>query len=164
VDPFLQFLQQVREVVEGHEGHADRTVCRVAELLDTLINESRPGFSGSAEPGRRYGELLYEDPRTGFVVVLMAWGPHSETRVHEHDTWDVFGVLTGKVFVRNYIRESEGEPCLVAEFEARPGDVTYLIPPDQAIHKLANETDAPALTLHVYERHLDRVYGNEPEQ
>ncbi len=163
MDPFLHFLQQVREVIEGNAGRPESLVCRVAELLDAYINEQEITFEGDAEPGCRFGELLYEDLRTGFVVVLMSWGGGSTTTVHEHTTWDVFGVLKGRLRVRNFLREGDGEPNLVAEFVATPGDVTYLIPPEQAIHQLLNPDPELALSLHVYESNQERTYGDQPE-
>ncbi len=163
VDPFLQFLQQVREIVEANEGRTARLVYRIAELLDTLINDHHLDFASSAEPGCRFGELLYEDPRTGFAVVLLSWGAESSTAIHEHTTWDVFGILSGRLCIRNYTRDAGTEPVLVAEFEARPGDVTYLVPPDQAIHQIANPARDLALSLHVYESNLERTYGDQPE-
>ena len=145
-------LASIREVVIRHGGDYPPLVGDVAEILDRYL-ATRPDF-GPLEPPPHLpyqGELLYEDPLTGFIAVLMSWRAGAATSIHDHHgTWGVMGILDGGLRLTNFLRLHDHQVKPAAVIEARPGDVTWILPPDLDVHSIRNPNPRPARSLHVY--------------
>lgn len=132
----------------------DKTICLPAEVF---INETD-------HYARR---LIHRDPRLGFTIMAMTWGPEQATPIHDHDgLWCVEAVWHGQIEVVQYeLTEDLGHKAL---FEARttmragPGSAGSLIPPHE-YHTISNPsaTDV-AVTLHIYADALEHCCVFEP--
>ena len=57
---------------------------------DVLTAEQRLG-----SPDGYRGHTLYVEPDGSFSIVALVWRPGQVTRIHDHVTWCVFGVIQG---------------------------------------------------------------------
>ena len=83
--------------------------------------------------------LLWSDPESGVSLVVMTLGPDDETPIHDHLTWGVVGVYQQAQHETRFAAETGG----LRETSARrrePGSVTFLLPPDDDIHYVRNES------------------------
>lgn len=110
---------------------------------------------------------LYRSPAHGYSIIAMTWGPAQGTPLHDHDgLWCVEGVWRGDLEITPYqLLEREGEQC---HFSPRAclhgcrGSAGNLIPPDE-FHTLRNaRADAIAVSVHVYQRVMERSHVFEP--
>jgi predicted metal-dependent enzyme (double-stranded beta helix superfamily) len=86
----------VRAAVAEHADWAV-TVRLVADQLraqlpspDVLTPEQRRG-----SPDDYCGHILYVEPDGSFSIVALVWRAGQCTRIHDHVTWCVFGVIQG---------------------------------------------------------------------
>lgn len=169
-----RFLLETRQAILDCQGASDTAppellVRGAALAMDSFLSHQPLAGEGHANAGTWTGKLLYTDEVTGFIVVMMSWGPGALTPIHDHGTWGVFGVLDGRLQFTNFARVSgehrpsdgrrAGEaggtesPELVRSigtFVAGIGDVSYIIPPDLEIHQIHNPTSEVVHSLHVY--------------
>ena len=104
--------------------------------------------------------LVYIDRKRRFVVMSGVWLPGHGTPIHDHGTWGVMGVFSGELKVTNYLRLDDRKKEGHAELRestgmwAGAGSVTYVLPPNEEIHKVENIGDQKTVTLHVYGRDI----------
>lgn len=85
---------------------------------------------------------------TGWEVALLTWLPGQQTGVHGHGPSVGLGiVLTGTLCETRY-GAANGALLPVSRVRLTPGQ--WLVEPMNAIHRVANEGDAPAASLHAY--------------
>jgi predicted metal-dependent enzyme (double-stranded beta helix superfamily) len=157
--PLKSFIEEIKSLL-GKRDNGARTVNQVKkhliELLETPRWLPRPCRSGESRSYARH--LLYQDRKTGFVIVAMVWGAGQRTAVHDHaGVWCVEGVYEGNIQVTRFnkigrmgktVRFEQGE-----EIQAGVGACGALIPPVE-YHRIANETRDKAISVHVYGRDL----------
>ncbi|GAA4332613.1 cysteine dioxygenase family protein [Actinomadura luteofluorescens] len=111
----------------------------------------------SGEPGTSSGHMLHVEPDGSFSMMAIVWQPGAETRVHDHVTWCVFGVLAGAEHEDLYTLSDDGTALIEAGANPNPaGEVSGFAPPGD-IHRVRNLGDATAVSLHIYGTDLDRV-------
>ncbi|MEC3918840.1 cysteine dioxygenase family protein [Nocardia sp. CDC160] len=143
----------VRRVIDRRVDWA-RTAELVAEQLrahlpgpDVLTPEQRRG-----NPDELAGHVLHVEPDGAFSIVGLVCLPGQTTRIHDHITWCVVGVLAG----------TEHEELFDASLERigvrdnGVGEVDGFAPPGD-IHRIRNETRETAISLHIYGTDLTRV-------
>ena len=110
--------------------------------------------------------LLHRNDKLGYTAVVMTWGPGQRTPLHDHaGVWCVEGVVEGRMDVTQYdlVEESaelyqfEAKGCVHAE----AGSAGCLIPPFE-YHILANATEQPSITLHIYGGEITSCHIFEP--
>src|SRR6266480_574309 len=91
-----QLTAGIRTAVETHAGWAE-TAQLVADQLrrhmptpDVLTAEQRLG-----SPDGYRSHTLHVEPDGSFSIVALVWRPGQLTRIHDHMTWCVFGVIQG---------------------------------------------------------------------
>ncbi|MCD9088479.1 cysteine dioxygenase family protein [Stenotrophomonas sp. SY1] len=149
---------------------AATTVSRVQQVLERAINDPRISLPASvhAPVSEHYARReLYRSPTHGYSIIAMTWGPAQGTPLHDHDgLWCVEGVWRGALDITPYqLVEREGEQF---RFAARQclhgcrGSAGNLIPPDE-FHTLHNaRSDDIAVSVHVYQRLMQRSHIFEP--
>lgn len=114
---------------------------------------------GRTAPARRE---LYRSHAFGYRVIAITWGTGQSSPIHDHaDTWGIEAVLHGELEVVDFrsVREYEALSELVpsGQHRLRAGQVISLLPPHD-LHACRNVgTRGPAVSLHVYGRHLEEV-------
>lgn len=122
----------------------------------------------AASPDNYCRHLLHRDPHNRFIVLSLVWMPGQATPIHDHACWGVMGVLENSLEEVAYDRLDDGSRPDFAELQqARgadvgAGSVAYLLPPYQEIHRIANVSGRPTISIHIYGRDLDEVNVFDP--
>lgn len=152
LEPFARcmevtFAHSARMVAAGIADHLPDT--------DTLLACLPPGaLQGNPDTYTRH--LVYADPLERFSAMVLVWRPGQSSPVHGHRTWCAYRVLRGTLAERHY--RWNPQTCrarLTNRVERAEGD-TFSVPAGlQHIHALGNDSDAIAVSLHIYgvERH-----------
>jgi predicted metal-dependent enzyme (double-stranded beta helix superfamily) len=94
--------------------------------------------------------LLYGDPAGRYSILAIVWEQGQMSPIHAHYCWCAVGVYQG-LLTENYYREDAGGgiPVLVGSLQRGAGTLSF-DPPASGIHRIGNESGAPAISLHVY--------------
>lgn len=143
----------------GVEGDCANTITNnLREILCELINDERVRLPDCvfACAGDHYARReLHRDPKRGYSVLAMTWGPNQGTPVHDHDgKWCVEAVWQGRIEVVQYeLLETRGDHYRLeprTTMTTGVGSAGSLIPPHE-YHTIANpDEDGNAVTVHIY--------------
>jgi 3-mercaptopropionate dioxygenase len=153
VNEVTELAAGVRTVVEMHANWSD-TAQLVAEQLrrhlpspDVLTAEQR---HGSADGYRTH--TLHVEPDGSFSIIALVWRPGQATRIHDHVTWCVFGVIQGVEHEELF----DADLQLVGRSDNQVGDVSGFAPPGD-IHRVHNTAGTTAISIHIYGTDVTRV-------
>jgi predicted metal-dependent enzyme (double-stranded beta helix superfamily) len=148
-----QLAAGVRSVVDTKASWSE-TAALVAEQLrlnlptpDVLTAEQRLG-----SPDSYVGHTLHVEPDGSFSIVGLVWRSGQITRIHDHVTWCVFGVIQGIEHEELF----DAELNLVGRSANHVGDVSGFAPPGD-IHRVHNTDETTAISIHVYGTDVTRV-------
>jgi 3-mercaptopropionate dioxygenase len=130
---------------------SDDPVDRIESLEGVIAGAVRDPYWLAAPFRRVQGAgtyyLLWRDPDTDVSLIAMVLGPGDKTPIHDHLTWGVVGVYEGRQHETRYLDRPGGLRVSSARVR-RPGEVTYILPPDNDIHFVASESsDGPAISV-----------------
>jgi predicted metal-dependent enzyme (double-stranded beta helix superfamily) len=80
------------------------------------------------------------------------WRPGQITRIHDHLTWCVFGVIQGVEREELY----DADLNLIGRSDNQTGEVSGFAPPGD-IHRVHNTTDGTAISIHIYGTDVTRI-------
>jgi 3-mercaptopropionate dioxygenase len=143
----------VRDAVDAHASWSE-TAELVADQLrrhlptaDVLTAAQRLG-----SPDEYTAHNLYVEPDGTFSIVALVWRPGQITRIHDHVTWCVFGVIQGVEHEELF----DADLALVGRSENHVGDVSGFAPPGD-IHRVHNTGDETAISIHIYGTDVTRI-------
>jgi predicted metal-dependent enzyme (double-stranded beta helix superfamily) len=143
----------VRSAIATH-GDWSHTAQLVADQLrahlpntDVLTPKQRQG-----SPDRAAGHTLHVEPDGSFSITAVVWRPGQFTRIHDHTTWCVFGVIQGLEHEDVY----DADLNLIGSSDGILGDVNGFAPPGD-IHRVHNTGDEIAISIHIYGTDVTRV-------
>ncbi|MBF9135469.1 cysteine dioxygenase family protein [Plantactinospora sp. S1510] len=143
----------VRQAIGTRAGWA-RTAELVAGQLraylpdpDLLTPEQQLGH-----PDRPAGHVLHAEPDGTFSILGLVWRPGQSTRIHDHITWCVVGVLQGVEHEDLY----DVDLNLIGTRENHVGEVSGFAPPGD-IHRIRNTGTRTAISLHIYGTDITRI-------
>ena len=148
-----QLIAGVRTAIDDHADWSTTAQLVADELRahlpgpDILTPEQRLG-----SPDRAAGHTLHVEPDGSFSVTAVVWQPGQITRIHDHTTWCVFGVIQG--IEHEELFDAELNP--IGSSDNHVGDVSGFAPPGD-IHRVHNTTDTTAISIHVYGTDVTRV-------
>lgn len=151
-------------------GDAAAAVIQVQRVLERAINDPRislPPIVHAPVSDHYARRELYRSPRHGYSIIAMTWGPSQGTPLHDHDgLWCVEGVWRGQLEITPYrLLETDDGQFRFAPRECLHGcrgSAGNLIPPDE-FHTLQNSsTQDIAVSVHVYERVMERSHVFAP--
>jgi predicted metal-dependent enzyme (double-stranded beta helix superfamily) len=154
--PAGQLTELVAAVRTAVATRADwsQTAQLVAEQLrrhfptaDVLTTEQR---AGSADGYRSH--TLHVEPDGAFSIIGLVWRPGQVTRIHDHMTWCVFGVVQGVEHEDLF----DADLNLIGSSDNHVGDVSGFAPPGD-IHRVHNTADTTAISIHIYGTDVTRV-------
>jgi 3-mercaptopropionate dioxygenase len=114
---------------------------------EILTPEQRLG-----SPDHAASHTLHVEPDGSFSITAVVWRPGQVTRIHDHTTWCVFGVLQGVEHEEVF----DADLNLIGHNEGAVGEVNGFAPPGD-IHRVHNTSDEVAITLHIYGTDVTRV-------
>jgi 3-mercaptopropionate dioxygenase len=143
----------IRTAIDRREDWAE-TAQLVAEELrrhlptpDVLTAEQRLG-----SPDDYVAHNLHAEPDGSFSIIALIWRPGQITRIHDHVTWCVLGVIQGVEHEELF----DADLNLIGESDNHVGDVSGFAPPGD-IHRVRNTADETAISIHVYGTDVTRV-------
>ena len=153
ISELADLVAGIRAAVDKHASWSD-TARLVAEQLrrhlpgvGVLTAEQRLG-----SPDGYRSHTLHVEPDGSFSIIALVWRPGQVTRIHDHVTWCVFGVIQGVEHEELF----DAELNLVGRNENQVGDVSGFAPPGD-IHRVHNTGDTTAISIHVYGTDVARV-------
>jgi predicted metal-dependent enzyme (double-stranded beta helix superfamily) len=122
-----------------------------AELVAEQLRRHLPGPEvltarqrlGSPDGYRNH--TLHVEPGGSFSIVALVWRPGQVTRIHDHLTWCVFGVIQGVEHEDLF----DSDLNLIGCSDNHVGDVSGFAPPGD-IHRVHNTGGTTAISIHVY--------------
>jgi predicted metal-dependent enzyme (double-stranded beta helix superfamily) len=151
---------QLTELVAGVRGAVDvnadwsDTARLVAAQLrrhlptpDVLTAEQRLG-----SPDDYCSHTLHVEPDGSFSIIALVWRPGQVTRIHDHVTWCVFGVIQGVEHEDLF----DANLNVIGRSDNHVGDVDGFAPPGD-IHRVHNTGDTTAISIHIYGVDVTRV-------
>jgi predicted metal-dependent enzyme (double-stranded beta helix superfamily) len=149
IRPASQLSPLVAGIRTAVERPADwaQTAQLVAEQLrlhlptpDVLTQEQRLG-----SPDDYVAHSLHAEPDGSFSIVGLVWRPGQITRIHDHVTWCVLGVIQGVEHEELF----DADLHVIGESDNHVGHVGGFAPPGD-IHRVHNTGDETAISIHVY--------------
>jgi predicted metal-dependent enzyme (double-stranded beta helix superfamily) len=114
--------------------------------------------------------ILYINNRRLFSARLYIYGPGQYTPIHDHNSWGVYGCVSGKVEVIRYRRQDDATRQGYARLHETervillPGDTSVVLPLNDGIHQAGNPATGTCVMLSVYGTPIRRLYVNEYDQ
>jgi predicted metal-dependent enzyme (double-stranded beta helix superfamily) len=143
----------VRTTVDAHASPAETAQLVAVQLRrhlptpELLTAEQR---LGSADGYRSH--TLHVEPDGSFSIVALVWRPGQLTRIHDHTTWCVFGVIQGVEHEDLF----DADLNVIGRSDNRVGDVSGFAPPGD-IHRVHNTGEETAISIHVYGTDVTRT-------
>lgn len=158
-EDFIADLEMITSV-EKDQAEVIRKISRKMRLLVASPEEFLTEEEREASKDHYARHLVHIDRRRRFVVMSAVWMPGQGTPVHDHGTWGLMAIRQGELKVTNYLRlDDRSKPGYAKLREstglyAGPGNVSYVLPPNEEIHKVENGSDQTTYSLHVYGRDI----------
>jgi predicted metal-dependent enzyme (double-stranded beta helix superfamily) len=102
--------------------------------------------------------VIYGDPQERFCIVSIVLMPGQSTPIHDHTTWGVIGVVTGREREVRY-RRSETDELMELETRYNLSGQTAVVIPPRDVHRIegACPQGGPTVSIHIYGGNPDRV-------
>jgi len=156
--PQLDGLVTATRAALNHRADWQRT----AQLVASALRRHLP--SPEVVPGdqeRPHSQLLHVEPDGAFSIQAVVWPPGRVTRIHDHVSWCVFGVIQGVVDEELFTLDGSGEFLVPGGHSTNAtGAVNGFAPPGD-IHRVANTSGHTAISINVYGTDLSRI-GSSP--
>ena len=131
----------IRSAVDTHAGWSE-----TAQLVAEQLRRHLP-TADVLTPEQRLGS-----PDGSFSIIALVWRPGQVTRIHDHMTWCVFGVIQGVEHEDLF----DADLNLIDRSDNHVGDVSGFAPPGD-IHRVHNTADTTAISIHVYGTDVTRI-------
>ena len=145
VSELTDLVDGIRTAVAAHASWP-ATAQLVAEQLrrhlpnpDVLTAEQRLG-----SPDGYRSHTLHVESDGSFSIIALVWLPGQKTRIHDHVTWCVFGVIQGVEHEELF----DADLNLVGRSDNHVGDVSGFAPPGD-IHRVHNTAEETAISIHI---------------
>lgn len=139
-----RFIADCKSAVEG-----DKPQEVIAELVQGAVQDSKGVMAAIGEPTRAMIEKLYVSD--SLTIVNVVWAPKMTLMPHNHNTWAIIGVYSGRednIFWRrikgdkNGKIEAAGAQSIAAREVAKLGK--------NIVHSVTNPTSEFTSAIHVY--------------
>lgn len=153
-------IEAMTQIVDQH-GEDDVDVPEqmrrvLAAHADVALPLSPQQWAG--DPERYVRHLLHADPLGRFSVMALIWHPGQRTPVHGHRTWCAYLVLQGELREARFAWQADRDCAALTDTVTRQAGQTLAAPAGLAdIHSLGNDSDALAVSIHVYGVRGDQI-------
>jgi 3-mercaptopropionate dioxygenase len=149
----IDLIAAVRHVI-AMRADWERTATLVADQLRAHL--PGPGILTPGQrrgrPDRPTGHVLHAETDGTFSILGLVWRPGQSTRIHDHITWCVVGVLQGVEHEDLY----DDQLNRIGARDNHPGEVSGFAPPGD-IHRIRNTGPRTAISLHIYGTDITRT-------
>ena len=153
IKELTELFAGVRSAIAAHASWSDTAQLVAAELrthlprADLLTAEQRLG-----SPDGYRSHTLHVEPDGAFSIIALEWRPGQSTRLHDHVTWCVFGVIQGVEHEDLF----DADLNLIGTSDNQVGEVSGFAPPGD-IHRVHNTSDTTAISIHIYGTDVTRI-------
>jgi predicted metal-dependent enzyme (double-stranded beta helix superfamily) len=153
VSHLTRLVAGVRAAVDTRAGWSETAQLVAGQLRrhlptpDVLTPEQRLG-----SPDGYRSHTLHVEPDGSFSIVALVWRPGQLTRIHDHMTWCVFGVIQGVEHEELF----DADLDVIGRSDNHVGDVDGFAPPGD-IHRVHNTGDTTAISIHIYGTDVTRI-------
>ena len=124
----------------------------VTNLFRRLVfNQNETSQYSHVDPLKNYTRNLVATDNETFTLLLLCWNPLKQSPIHDHPCdgcW--MRVLQGSINEKRYIRDSHSDALACTQDSTfMEGDETF-ISDNLGYHKIGNEGEEIALSLHLY--------------
>jgi predicted metal-dependent enzyme (double-stranded beta helix superfamily) len=138
-----RFVADCESALGGSDAHAG-----VREVVARAVSDPGALLRGLGEPRRAELCVLHRSPE--LTVLNVIWAPGMTLLPHDHRTWGVIGIYTGRED-NIFWRRIPGDPSRVEATGARALSVKQTLPMGvQIIHSVTNPIPRLTAALHVY--------------
>lgn len=148
----------IRTAVERHADWDETAQLVTAQLVTAQLRRHLP-TPDVLTPEQRLGSPddycahnLHIERDGSFSIVALVWRPGQITRIHDHVTWCVLGVIQGVEREELF----DADLNAIGESENHVGHVSGFAPPGD-IHRVQNTADTTAISIHIYGTDVTRV-------
>ncbi len=171
-----EFCRRVHDLIEKKPEQAS-LIEEGRGLMKSLVSDPRwfPGFLEKLLFDREFLDsqkaaiwtnevTLHRSADRALSVFAYIWEPGSVDAVHDHGSWGIIGGFANPFRERKFRRLDDGRREGYAELEEtslaviEPGETTYVLPLDEGIHQMENESDAIAVSINAYGRNVRQGY------
>ena len=149
----LELVDGIRAAVAAGADETD-----TARLVADQLRAQLPG-PGVLSAEQRLGSpdgyrshTLHVEPDGAFSIIGLVWQPGQLTRIHDHMTWCVFGVIQGVEHEERF----DADLNVIGESDNHIGHVSGFAPPGD-IHRVRNTADETAISIHISGSDVTRV-------
>ena len=149
-----RFLTDVEDILEEFTDERQR-LQRIYPLVRRLLTSSYWLQFEYLEPNPDTGwsvNLLYEEPNFPLTVQTVVWLPGQVSPIHNHATWGIVALISGREKNRLWRRTHNSEdPERIeptGEIILEPGDIISLTA--NAIHSVEAMGDEPTISFNIY--------------
>ena len=150
-----ELLTEMNDLVSRCTSERDR-ISGTVDILSRFLPHAMDTELGTLPPGdQKYSRhLVHADPDDRYSLLALIWRPGQGTPIHDHPSWGVLGVVSGRMKFVNYGEQVvDGQRCLmpIETFIGSAGSVGTVFPPHVDVHRMANaDRDEIAISLHCY--------------
>ena len=115
-----------------------------------------------------YVAYRHDDPARSYSLQVFVWPSGSATRIHDHSSWGGFFCAVGSVLEERYKRLDDGSVPDHAHLEelwrfewGREDGISTVLPYEGGIHRVGNQSEEPAISLHLYGPRLGEIDGRD---
>ena len=148
-------IQNTLDTCTGHGAAAAAKAALRGYVCDAALLAPEHK-QGDADNYKRH--LLFAAPDGSCTVLALVWLPGQVTPIHGHTAWGTVGVYEGNPFCENYdvSHNENGTIGLRSKMKLRlqSGDLATVRPGIDDVHRIGNDTQRRAITIHVYGRDL----------
>ena len=155
--PALQRLvTQLEAAVSGPGAALPR---RVTAALKAAVSESEwlPADRRRASQDNYARHVLHGDAAGRFSILSIVWNPGQMSSIHAHHTWCAVAVYRGTLVETFFRTDAPAAAPVAVRTTTRAAHTLSFERPLAAIHRVANETSEPAISIHVYGVGRDRI-------
>ncbi|HEY8171715.1 MAG TPA: hypothetical protein VIH21_01410 [Dehalococcoidia bacterium] len=153
-----ELAADTQRLVDQHGDKHDLVRALTPHMQRWLEAPDLTGEQRSPCEGRACGHLLHTADDGSFFIISVVFPSGTSSGVHYHGAWGVIGIVSGVDEETSYVRPdgpetpTVGEGCELQAAEKRhfpAGSVTYLMPPDQAFHRVRAVGEETGVSLHI---------------
>ena len=115
-----------------------------------------------------YVAYRHDDPARSHSLQVFVWPPGSVTRIHDHSSWGAFCCVVGSVLEERYERIDDGSLPDHASLKRlwrlvwrREDGISTVLPYEGGIHRVGNQSEEPAISVHLYGPRLGEIDGRD---
>ena len=126
-------------------GEVEDALVVALKRTEWLRPEHRVG-----DPTGYMRHVLYVDPDNAFCMTAITWLPGQVSPRHGHNVWCVYGIAEGELHEEQFGAAPKQSIYRVGDLADRDLDCTL-------VHQVANRTNRPIVSLHLYGIGADRL-------